>query len=60
MFPTKLIVHGNAAATANNVEAHETLFRLGIAGALIGQAWFYLRSVGSLRFAQGSQPAKRH
>jgi hypothetical protein len=38
--PNKLIVHGNAAATANNVAAHETLFRLGIAGALIGQAGF--------------------
>jgi hypothetical protein len=38
--PNKLIVHGNAAATANNVAAHETLFRLGIAGELIGQAGF--------------------
>src|SRR3989454_4170277 len=38
--PNKLIVHGNAAATANNVAAQETLFRLGIAGALIGQAGF--------------------
>jgi len=38
--PNKLIVHGNAAATANNVAAHEMLFRLGIAGALIGQAGF--------------------
>jgi hypothetical protein len=38
--PGKLIVHGNAAATANNIAASETLFRLGIAGALIGQAGF--------------------
>ena len=38
--PSKLIVHGNAAATANNIAAHETLFRLGIAGQLIGQAGF--------------------
>jgi len=38
--PDKLIVHGNAAATANNIAAHETLFRLGIAGELIGQAGF--------------------
>ena len=29
--PGKLIVHGNAAATANNIAASETLFRLGIA-----------------------------
>jgi hypothetical protein len=38
--PGKVIVHGDAAATANNVAAHETLFRLGIAGELIGQAGF--------------------
>jgi hypothetical protein len=38
--PGKLIVHGNAAATASNIAAHETLFRLGMAGALIGQAGF--------------------
>src|SRR6266481_6120896 len=38
--PGKLIVHGNAAATASNIAAHETLFRLGIAGGLIGQACF--------------------
>ncbi len=38
--PSKVIVHGNAAATANNISASETLFRLGIAGELIGQAGF--------------------
>ena len=38
--PSKLIVHGNAAATASNIAAHEMLFRLGIAGQLIGQAGF--------------------
>src|SRR5437660_2636047 len=38
--PGKLIVHENAAATASNIAANETLFRLGIAGALIGQAGF--------------------
>jgi len=38
--PDKVIVHGNAAATAGNISAHETLFRLGIAGELIGQAGF--------------------
>jgi len=38
--PGKLIVHGNAAATANNIAASETLFRLGIAGELIGMAGF--------------------
>ncbi len=38
--PGKLIVHGNAAATANNIATSETLFRLGIAGQLICQAGF--------------------
>src|SRR5256714_2570062 len=38
--PSKLIVHGNATATANNISGSETLFRLGIAGELIGQAGF--------------------
>ena len=38
--PGKLIVHGNASATANNISASETLFRLGIAGQLICQAGF--------------------
>jgi len=38
--PGKLIVHGNATATVSNITAHEALFRLGIAGELIGQAGF--------------------
>jgi hypothetical protein len=38
--PNKLIVDGNATATANNIAASETLFRLGIAGQLISQAGF--------------------
>ena len=38
--PSKLIVHANAAATAGNIAAHETLFRLGIAGQLISQTGF--------------------
>jgi hypothetical protein len=38
--PSKLIVHGNATATASNIAAHETLFRLGIAAELICQILF--------------------
>jgi hypothetical protein len=38
--PSKLIVHGDAAATVNNISASETLFRLGIASELIGMAGF--------------------
>jgi hypothetical protein len=33
-IPSKLFVHGNASATANNIAAHEPLFRLGIVGDL--------------------------
>jgi hypothetical protein len=29
-LPSKLFVHGNATATANNITAHELLFRIGI------------------------------
>jgi hypothetical protein len=38
--PNRLIVYGDAADTANNISAHETLFRLGIASQLIGMAGF--------------------
>jgi hypothetical protein len=38
--PGKIIVHGDAAATANNIAAHEMLFRFGIASELFGQAGF--------------------
>ena len=38
--PGKLIVHGNTAATVNNIAAHEMLFRFGIAGQLISQSAF--------------------
>ena len=35
-IPTKLFVPGNAAATVNNIAAHEWLFRFGIVGDLVG------------------------
>jgi hypothetical protein len=38
--PSKVMVHGNATATASNIAAHEMLFRLGIAGQLIGMVGF--------------------
>jgi hypothetical protein len=34
--PSKLFVHGNAAATASNIAAHEWLFRFGIISDLLG------------------------
>jgi len=56
--PCKLIVHGNAAATANNIAAYETLFRLGIAGELIGQAGFIFVALALYDLLRG-QPAAR-
>jgi len=38
--PGKLIVRGNAAATADNLLTHETMFRLSILGDLVGQVIF--------------------
>jgi hypothetical protein len=38
--PEKLMVHGNAAATAGNIAAHQTLFQLGIACNLISETLF--------------------
>ena|ERR1700680_1282002 len=41
--PSKLIVSGNAAATANNILASETLFRAGMVSELIGGAeWIFV------------------
>jgi uncharacterized protein DUF4386 len=35
-IPSKLFVRGNAAATVNNIAAHEWLFRFGMVGDLVG------------------------
>ncbi len=37
-IPGRLVVHGNAGATANNILAHESLFRLGFAAGIISVA----------------------
>lgn len=42
-IPNALIVHGNATATANNIAAHESLFRLGIVSELLASAlWIFV------------------
>ena len=42
-IPSALIVDGNAAATANNIAAHELLFRLGIVSYLLaGVLWIFV------------------
>ncbi len=51
--PGKLIVHGNAAATANNIAASETLFRLGIAAQLIGMAGFIFVALALYNLLKG-------
>jgi hypothetical protein len=51
--PDKLIVHGNAAATASNITASETLFRLGIAGELVGQAGFIFVALALYNLLKG-------
>lgn len=51
--PDKLIVHGNPAATVNNIAASENLFRLGIAGQLIGQAGFIFVALALYQLLKG-------
>jgi hypothetical protein len=41
--PSKLFVHGDAAGTAANIVAHETLFRFGIVAYIVGAAlWLFV------------------
>jgi hypothetical protein len=56
--PGKIIVHGNAAATASNIAANETLFRLGIAAQLIGMAGFIFVAVALYDLLKGV--SRRH
>src|SRR5438874_799189 len=47
--PSKLIVRGNAVATADNIMAHEIMFRLSIFGDLIGQVIFICLAIALYR-----------
>ena len=47
--PGKLIVRGNAAATADNILAHETMFRLSIFGDLISHVIFICLGIALYR-----------
>jgi hypothetical protein len=51
--PSKLIVHGNATATASNITSNETLFRLGIAAQLISQAGFIFVALALYELLKG-------
>jgi len=52
-IPRALIVQGNATATANNILAHETLFRLGIVADLITAVIFILLGMALYRLLSG-------
>src|SRR5258708_30367661 len=54
--PSKLIVHGNAAATASNIASSETLFRLGVAAQLIGTARFIFVALALYDLRKGANP----
>src|SRR6266581_5945423 len=51
--PGKLIVRDNAAATAENILAHETMFRLSIYGDLIGHIIFICLAIALYRLLSG-------
>jgi hypothetical protein len=52
-IPHKLIVPGNATATAHNILASESLFRIGIAGELIIAAFFLFVPLAMYRLLKG-------
>lgn len=52
-IPSKLFVHGNAAATADNIAAHEWLFRFGMAGDLVGAVVLILLTLAFYRLFRG-------
>ena len=52
-IPNTLIVRGNATATANNILAHETLFRLGIVADLITSVIFICLVLALYRLLSG-------
>ena len=52
-IPAKLIVRGNATATADNILTHETLFRLGIVGDLFTPVIFICLGIALYRLLSG-------
>jgi hypothetical protein len=52
-IPSKLFVHGNAAATVSNIAGHEFLFRLGIASELAGAVVLILLTLALYRLFAG-------
>ena len=52
-IPSALIVHGNAAATVNNIAAHELLFRLSIVSYLLSSVLFTFLTLALYRLFKG-------
>src|SRR5215831_9702900 len=52
-IPNKLFVLGDAAATANNIAAHETLFRFGIVSYLLAAALWIFVTLALYRLLKG-------
>jgi hypothetical protein len=52
-IPSKLFVPGNATATANNIAAHEWLFRFGMAGDLVGAVILIFLTMAFYRLFKG-------
>lgn len=52
-IPRKLFVEGNAAATVNNIAAHELLFRYGIVSELVGGVVLVLLGMAFYRLFKG-------
>ena len=52
-IPNKLFVHGDATATANNIAAHETLFRLGILSDLFTATMVIFLTLALYRLFEG-------
>ena len=53
--PNKLIVPGNATATASNILAHQTLFRVSIVADLIGAVIFICLAMALYRLLSGRE-----
>ena len=52
-IPNALIVTGNASATANNIAAHESLFRWGIVSYLLASVLFLFVTLALYRLLEG-------
>jgi Domain of unknown function (DUF4386) len=56
-IPNKLFVHGNPAATVNNIAAHERLFRIGILAELVGGVILIFLVLAFYRLFEGVDPS---